>query len=740
MKKDFINSIKIIILGLVLSLGIGYLSAWYSPTQTPPNGNIAVPINNSSTPQAKCGNSQPCSPISGDLLDINGTLTAQSLGVFGNMTVGGTVQSASFVGTTGNRPICANGSKTATLCSGSSTYALTVTKSGTGASVGSVTASPSGISCGSTCSSGYVAGTPVTLTAVQGSNNIFNGWSGGGCSGTGNCIVTMNAATTVTATFTSNVPTYVLSITKSGTGAGTVTSSPAGINCGSTCSASYTSGTLVTLTATPTSGTFTGWSGGGCSGTSTCNVTLSAATTVTATFAPAPTYTLSITKSGTGSGTVTSNTGGINCGSTCSASYTSGTSVTLTASPISGTFTGWSGGGCSGAGTCNVTVSAATTVTATFTTTASVPTVVSGTTSYSYITNNSAIINNNNVTADNGAAVTARGLQYNHINGPVSQNTVASGTTGTGLYTQTLTGLFPDTMYIYRAYANNSAGSGYGDTINGFTTRKDAYVLTVTKVGSGTVTSSPGGISCGSTCAYTYNYGTSIALTAAASGGTFTGWSGACTGTGTCTVLMTDVRNVTATFTAPIYALSITKSGTGSGTVTSNTGGINCGSTCSYNYVTGTAVILTATPTNGSTFSGWSGGGCSGVATTCTVTMSSANTVTAGFGTPACSGYPSGGYCWYMSGASTLNQSCTQICSTHGAICAAGNWDDDTSCSVQGHFGKVGSCLSASASYETFYPVSWPYPNDRRRRGSIASQDCTAVVPWGGNRLCACSF
>jgi alpha-tubulin suppressor-like RCC1 family protein len=79
-----------------------------------------------------------------------------------------------------------------------------------------------------------------------------------------------------------------LTVTKSGTGAGAVASSPAGIDCGATCSASFATGTPVTLTAAASGGSvFTGWSGGGCSGTGTCQVTLSSATTVTATFATA---------------------------------------------------------------------------------------------------------------------------------------------------------------------------------------------------------------------------------------------------------------------------------------------------------------------------------------------------------------------------------------------------------------------------------------------------------------------
>ena len=78
---------------------------------------------------------------------------------------------------------------------------------------------------------------------------------------------------------------YTLSVTKAGAGTGVVTSSPAGIDCGVTCSASFASGTLVTLNATATgSGYFTGW-GGACSGVGACTVTMSAAQSVTATFA-----------------------------------------------------------------------------------------------------------------------------------------------------------------------------------------------------------------------------------------------------------------------------------------------------------------------------------------------------------------------------------------------------------------------------------------------------------------------
>src|SRR6185295_14752817 len=80
---------------------------------------------------------------------------------------------------------------------------------------------------------------------------------------------------------------YRLTVLKAGSGDGTVTSLPGGIDCGAVCSKDYASGKVVTLTASPTGGSlFTGWTGAGCSGTGSCVVTMDAAKSVTATFAP----------------------------------------------------------------------------------------------------------------------------------------------------------------------------------------------------------------------------------------------------------------------------------------------------------------------------------------------------------------------------------------------------------------------------------------------------------------------
>jgi hypothetical protein len=244
-------------------------------------------------------------------------------------------------------------------------HSLTVTKVGAGTGV--VSSAPAGINCGATCSASYTAGTVVTLTAAPAGGSTFSGWSGA-CTGAASCQVTMSAARAVTATFALTSVNETLTVTKAGAGSGTVSSSPAGISCGATCSASYVAGTVVTLTAAPASGsTFSGWSGA-CTGSASCQVTLSAARSVTATFAITPAnHTLSLTKAGTGRGTMTSSPAGISCGGACSASYTAGTVVSLTAVPRSGsTFAGWSGA-CSGTASCQVTMDGARGVAATFT-------------------------------------------------------------------------------------------------------------------------------------------------------------------------------------------------------------------------------------------------------------------------------------------------------------------------------------------------------------------------------------
>jgi hypothetical protein len=160
------------------------------------------------------------------------------------------------------------------------TFNVTTIKNGTG--TGTVTSSPAGVSCGATCSAGFDDGTPVTLTASPAVGSDFAGWSGAGCAGAGVCTFVVDGAKTVTATFTRQ--TRHLTVGKKGNGRGTVTSSPGGIGCGSTCSAGFPYGTALKLTAKPTAtSVFSGWSGA-CSGKSTCALSMTVDKAATATF------------------------------------------------------------------------------------------------------------------------------------------------------------------------------------------------------------------------------------------------------------------------------------------------------------------------------------------------------------------------------------------------------------------------------------------------------------------------
>ncbi len=227
--------------------------------------------------------------------------------------------------------------------------------------------------------------------------------------------------------------------------------------------------------------------------------------------------------------------------------------------------------------------------------------------------------------------------------------TGSSGTTGTG------NPFAAYTAYDFRLINNTAAGTplpapynvdALGNIrstwtrgayeFNGTTPPPTTYTLSVSKSGTGSGAISGTGINCGTDCSETVNSGTSVTLNAsAASGSTFAGWSGACSGTGSCTVTLNANTNVTAAFNIVVappttYTLSVSKSGTGTGTVTSLGGSINCGSICSASGITsGTVTTLVATPAQGSIFSGWSGA-CTGLGS-CTITISSNVSVTASF-------------------------------------------------------------------------------------------------------------
>jgi NOL1/NOP2/fmu family ribosome biogenesis protein len=221
----------------------------------------------------------------------------------------------------------------------------------TGAGGGAVASSPAGIDCGTDCTETYLAGTSVTLTATPAAGSVFMGW-GSACAGQGNpCTVVLNGDVAVSADF---ARLYRLDVARTGAGGGSVSSTPAGIDCGADCTETYLAGTSVTLTATPAAGSaFTGW-GGACSGQgNTCTVAMSGDQGVTAEFTPL--FVLSVGRTGAGAGSIGSSPAGIACGADCSETYLAGTSVTLTATPNAGSvFVSWDGACAGQASTCVV--------------------------------------------------------------------------------------------------------------------------------------------------------------------------------------------------------------------------------------------------------------------------------------------------------------------------------------------------------------------------------------------------
>jgi Divergent InlB B-repeat domain len=264
------------------------------------------------------------------------------------------------------------GTYTATFESVRPKQTLKVKLAGLGS--GEVTSSPARIKCPSTCEADFDEGSTVTLTAIHNARSTFAAWKG--CdtvNAEGNCEVTMSAAKSVEAEFDA-IPQQTLEVVKTGSGSGEVTSSPAGIECGATCTAQFNEGSTVILTATPSAPvpgsryTFGGWKG--CNTVTVedkCEVTMSEAKTVEAEFVRVPQQNLKIEKAGSGIGEVRSSPSGISCGGTCEAEFDEGTVVTLNATPVAGSvFVGWAGGGCTGTAACTVTLAAAITVTASF--------------------------------------------------------------------------------------------------------------------------------------------------------------------------------------------------------------------------------------------------------------------------------------------------------------------------------------------------------------------------------------
>ncbi len=379
-----------------------------------------------------------------------------------------------------------------------------------------------------------------------------------------------NAKNTLVAYKAQNAPYFTtfppcsLTVTKAGSGMGTVASDPAGISCGDGCitaSHSFACGQEVTLTASTGSGyAFDYWSGA-CEGTlSSCKVTVTGDLTVRATFVPSTTkrvvLTVSRSKVNGGDGTIQSHDQTVNCGpggATCKNSYYRDTPVTLSATAKTGSvFSGWKPATlCPGTGDCPVVMDKAKSIQAVF--------------------------------------------------------------------------VGPQKLTVSKQ-------------------NKDK--------GDGRVVSSPVGIDCGTGCAkavWPYSFQTSVTLHPTAdTGSVFSGWKPAtlCPGTGDCTVVTDKAKSIQAVFVGP-QKLTVKKQAVkgGSGTVDSSPVGIDCGSTCksaSGLFPLHSSVTLHPTADTGSVFSGWKPATlCPGTGG-CTIPMEKAYTVTAVFTSIAGSGQGAG--------------------------------------------------------------------------------------------------
>ncbi len=225
---------------------------------------------------------------------------------------------------------------------------VSISKAGDGAAQSTVVSSPAGIDCGAVCSAVFMTTQPIRLEGIPADGFIFNFWSGDA-----DCIdgeISPIADRSCVANFaidTTQPPTgdpIQVTVLKDGTGSGTVSSDPAGIDCGPICTATITGDPRVTLSATADSGSvFAGFSGGPSGDCADGQLDAVVDTTCQATFNAIP-RTLTVQFLG-GSGTVTSTPTGISCTSDCSSGFEAGVTVTLSGRPDTGSATDVTWGG-----------------------------------------------------------------------------------------------------------------------------------------------------------------------------------------------------------------------------------------------------------------------------------------------------------------------------------------------------------------------------------------------------------
>jgi List-Bact-rpt repeat protein len=565
---------------------------------------------------------------------------------------------------------------------------LTITTT-SGSGSGSVQCNPGTGS--EACKAAYPEGTEVTISQSAAFGSEFKGWSGCDSEPAGNCKVTLGTDKSVSATFDLEPGQKKLDVKPSGEGE---VKCKVGLGSFGTCSPTYTEGTSLTLEATAgPHATFSGWSGGtgsasACTGTGTCAFTINADSSVNAPF-PLTQRSLTIAKAGTGNGSFECKTTG--AFGACSSSYADGETITVKATPDShSTFVSWAGCSSTTANECTVSAIAAnTTVTATFNL------------AQRTLTINKAGTGNGSFECDSGSGFGSCASSY------------ADGETITVKAT-------PDAHSTFAGWSGGGC-SGVGNcviaSINANTTVTGTFTLTqrtltIAKAGTGN-----GSFECKTTgafgaCAASYADGETITVKATPdSHSTFVSWASCSSTTANeCTVSsIASNTTVTATFNLAQRTLTVNKAGTGDGSFSCDTG--SGPSACAASYPDGTDITISATPLAGSSFAGWSGGGCSGTGN-CVINDIAANTT--------------------VTGTFNLNQSTLTINKTGSGN---GSFTCDTG-------SGPGACLSAYPNGATVTIAATP--NSHSTFGGWSGSGCsgtgTCVITLSSNKTVSAAF
>ena len=399
---------------------------------------------------------------------------------------------------------------------------------------GSINVSEQSDSCGSQCTYSFSKNSIVTVTPTNTVDFSFKNWIGA-CSGSESCVVTMSSNLVVEAVF-EQVPVTEFSLTLEVSANGVVTSSPTGINCGNgatQCSANFNQDTSVSLTQLANTGfIFSSWTGA-CSGTATCSVNMTQAQNVTANFIEESVEKFTLLVTVEGEGNVSSSPSGIDCGTDCSQDYIQGQQVLLTATNDENyVFSNWSGA-CSGSSACSVNMTQEQSVTAIFSEESP------GQFTLSVTVEGEGSVSSSPNGIDCGADCSESFVQDQQVElaATNAENYLFSdwsgACTGNGSCVVNMT----QTQSVTATFVLESS---------------DLVTLDVIISGSGSVTSSPTGIDCGSDCSQVFDKDLDVELTAVASVDyTFSEWTGACAGSSAvCNLNLSQNQQTTAVFSS----------------------------------------------------------------------------------------------------------------------------------------------------------------------------------------------